>query len=37
MRKQFLEAAGAFAPAFTAAEVTIATDVCRRARELIQV
>jgi DNA-binding MarR family transcriptional regulator len=37
MRKQFLEAAGAFAPAFTAFEVTIATDVCRRARELIQV
>lgn len=37
MRKQFLEAARAYAPAFTAAEVTIATDVCKRARELIQV
>lgn len=37
MRKQFLAAAGAYAPAFTAAEVKTATDVCQRARELIQV
>lgn len=37
MRKQFLAAAGVYAPAFTAAEVAAATDVCQRARELIQV
>lgn len=37
MRKQFLSAAGVYAPAFTAAEVTAATDVCRRARDLIKV
>jgi DNA-binding MarR family transcriptional regulator len=37
MRKQFLDAAGVYAPSFTAAEVTAATDVCRRARELIEV
>ena len=37
MRKQFLQAAGVYAPAFTAAEVAIAADVCRRARDLIQV
>ena len=37
MRKQFLEAAGAYATSFSAAEVAMATDVCRRARELIQV
>lgn len=37
MRKQFLAAAGVYAPFFTAAEVTTATDVCRRARDLIEV
>jgi DNA-binding MarR family transcriptional regulator len=37
MRKQFLAAAGVYAPFFTAAEVTTATDVCRRAREMIEV
>lgn len=37
MRKQFLAAAAVFAPFFTAAEVNAATDVCRRAREVIQV
>ena len=37
MRKQFLTAAGVYAPFFTASEVTMATDVCRRAREMIEV
>lgn len=37
MRKQFLGAAGVYAPFFTAAEITTATDVCRRAREMIEV
>jgi len=37
MREQFLDAAGVYAPLFTAAEVGTATDVCRRAREMIQV
>lgn len=37
MRKQFLAAADVYAPCFTAAEVNAATDVCRRARELIAV
>ncbi|QGZ96689.1 MarR family winged helix-turn-helix transcriptional regulator [Terricaulis silvestris] len=37
MRKQFLAAAGVYAPFFTAAEVNVATEVCRRAREMIQV
>lgn len=37
MRKQFLAAANVYAPFFTAAEVSAATDVCRRARELIEV
>jgi len=37
MRKQFLAAAGVYAPFFTASEVTMATDVCRRARDLIEV
>lgn len=37
MRKQFLAAAGAYAPLFTAAEVSTATDVCRRARDMIEV
>lgn len=37
MRKQFLAASGVYAPLFTASEVTMATDVCRRAREVIQV
>lgn len=37
MRKQFLTAAGLYAPHFTAAEVAAATDVCRRAREMIEV
>jgi DNA-binding MarR family transcriptional regulator len=37
MRKQFLDAAGVYAPFFTEAEIHVATDVCRRAREMIQV
>jgi DNA-binding MarR family transcriptional regulator len=37
MRKQFLVAAGVYAPLFTAGEITAATDVCRRAREMIEV
>lgn len=37
MKKQFLGAAGVYAPFFTAAEVNAATDVCRRARDLIEV
>lgn len=37
MRKQFLAAAGVYAPLFTAGEITTATDVCRRAREMIEV
>jgi DNA-binding MarR family transcriptional regulator len=37
MRKQFLAAAEVYAPFFTAAEIMTATDVCRRAREMIEV
>ncbi len=37
MTAQFTALAGAFAPRFTANEVAIATDVCRRARALIVV
>jgi DNA-binding MarR family transcriptional regulator len=37
MKKQFLAAAGEFAPNFSAAEIATATDVCRRARALIVV
>jgi len=37
MRKQFLDAAGVYAPFFTASEITTATEVCRRARDLIEV
>lgn len=37
MRKQFLDAAAVYAPFFTATEITTATDVCRRARDLIEV
>lgn len=37
MRKQFLAAAGAYAPLFTSTEIAIATDVCRRGRDMIEV
>ncbi|HYD86369.1 MAG TPA: MarR family transcriptional regulator [Vitreimonas sp.] len=37
MKKQFLAAAAVYAPLFTAAEVATATDVCRRARDMIEV
>jgi DNA-binding MarR family transcriptional regulator len=37
MKRQFLEAAAVYAPFFTASEVATATDVCRRARDLIEV
>ncbi|HVK82428.1 MAG TPA: MarR family transcriptional regulator [Verrucomicrobiae bacterium] len=37
MRKQFIAAGEVYAPAFSASEVKAATDVCRRARALIQV
>lgn len=37
MRKQFLAAAGVYAPLFTPAEIAVATDVCRRGRDMIQV
>lgn len=37
MRKQFLEASRVYAPLFTSAEVAVATDVCRRARAMIEV
>jgi DNA-binding MarR family transcriptional regulator len=37
MTKQLLAAAGVYAQSFNAAEVETATDVCRRARELIVV
>src|SRR5262245_15052281 len=37
LRRQFLEAAGVYAPFFTSTEIATATDVCRRAREMIQV
>lgn len=37
LTKQFLAAAGVYAPHFTAAELTSATDVCRRARAMIVV
>ncbi|MFO1017737.1 MAG: MarR family transcriptional regulator [Hyphomonadaceae bacterium] len=37
MRKQFLAAAADYAPLFSAAEVATATDVCRRARDMIEV
>lgn len=37
MKAQFTEAAGVYAPHFSAAEVESATDVCRRARKMIHV
>ena len=37
MRKQFLGAAGDYAHLFTASEIATATDVCRRARDMIEV
>ncbi len=37
MRRQLLGVAGVYAPFFTADEVATATDVCRRAREMIEV
>jgi DNA-binding MarR family transcriptional regulator len=37
MKAQFTEAAGVYAPHFSAAEVHAATDVCRRARKMIHV
>lgn len=37
MRKQFVAAGEAYAPAFSADEVRAATDICRRARKLIEV
>lgn len=37
MKKQFLAAAAVYAPFFTAAEIATATDVCRRARDMIEV
>jgi DNA-binding MarR family transcriptional regulator len=37
LTKQFLAAAAAYAPHFTAAEITSAIDVCRRARAMIVV
>jgi DNA-binding MarR family transcriptional regulator len=37
MRKQFIAAGAIYAPSFSATEVKAATDICRRARDLIQV
>ena len=37
MKAQFTEVAGVYAPHFSAAEVAAATDVCRRARNMIHV
>jgi hypothetical protein len=37
MKAQFTEAAGVYAPHFSATEVQAATDVCRRARKMIHV
>lgn len=37
MKKQFLGAAGAYAHLFTADEIKLATDVCHRGRDMIQV
>lgn len=37
MKAQFTEAAAVYAPHFTHAEVASATDVCRRARNMIHV
>jgi DNA-binding MarR family transcriptional regulator len=37
MRKQFIAAGQIYAPSFSATEVKAATDVCQRARALIQV
>lgn len=37
MKAQFTQAASVFAPHFSAAEVQAATDVCRRARNMIYV
>jgi DNA-binding MarR family transcriptional regulator len=37
MKVRFTEVAGVYAPHFTAAEVQAATEVCRRAREMIVV
>ena len=37
MKTQFTEVAGVYAPHFSAAEVAAATDVCRRARNMIHI
>lgn len=37
MKAQFTEAAGIYAPHFSQAEIAAATDVCRRARNMIYV
>ena len=37
MKAQFTEVAGVYAPHFSATEVAVATDVCRRARNMIHV
>jgi len=37
MRKQFVDAAAVYSSFFTTAELTAATDVCRRARDMIEV
>jgi DNA-binding MarR family transcriptional regulator len=37
MRKQFVDAAGVYSSFFTTGELSAATDVCRRARDMIQV
>ncbi len=37
MRKQFLAAAAVYAPLFNAVEIKVATDVCHRGRDMIEV
>ena len=37
MKAQFTEAAGVYAPHFSAAEIQVATDVCQRARKMIHI
>ena len=37
MRKQFIDAAAIYSPLFTTSELGAATDVCRRARDIIEV
>jgi DNA-binding MarR family transcriptional regulator len=37
MRKQFIDAAAIYSPLFTTGELNAATDVCRRARNMIEV